>query len=100
MKVAYLTNQYPKISHTFIRREIAGLEQAGLEVERISVRSSREHLVDERDVSERERTRVLLARGALGLLPDALAMGVSRATPEYSAWPRMALMISSSTSPR
>jgi glycosyltransferase involved in cell wall biosynthesis len=78
LKVAYLTNQYPKISHTFIRREIAGLERAGLQVERISVRSSRERLVDERDVEERERTRVLLARGVLGLLAATAAVGLSR----------------------
>ena len=25
MKVAYLVNQYPKVSHTFIRREIHAL---------------------------------------------------------------------------
>jgi glycosyltransferase involved in cell wall biosynthesis len=78
VKVAYLTNQYPKISHTFIRREIAGLERAGVEVERVSVRPSRERLVDERDLAELGRTRVLLGRGALGLLPDALAVCVSR----------------------
>lgn len=28
MKIAYLTNEYPKTSHTFIRREIAGIMQA------------------------------------------------------------------------
>ncbi len=78
MKVAYLTNQYPKTSHTFIRREIAGLEQAGLEVERISVRSVDEPLVDEADRLERGRTRVLLAHGALGLMPAALAMCATR----------------------
>jgi len=78
VKVAYLTNQYPKTSHTFIRREIAGIEAAGLEVERITVRGSEEHLVDGRDRDERRRTRVLLGHGALGLLPDAFAALVSR----------------------
>ena len=30
LRVAYLTNQYPKVSHSFIRREILALErQAG-----------------------------------------------------------------------
>ena len=28
MKVAYLVNRYPKASHSFIRREILGLEVA------------------------------------------------------------------------
>jgi len=73
VKVAYLTNQYPKSSHTFVRREIAGLEEAGLEVARISVRAVDEPLVDESDRAERTRTRVLLARGVLGLVPEALA---------------------------
>jgi glycosyltransferase involved in cell wall biosynthesis len=78
MKVAYLTNQYPKTSHTFVRREIAGLEEAGLEVERISVRAVDEPLVDADDMAELARTRVLLARGALGLLPAVLATCVTR----------------------
>lgn len=78
MKVAYLTNQYPKTSHTFIRREIAGLEEAGLEVERISVRAVDEPLVDEGDRAERGRTRVLLEHGAPGLLPAVLAVCASR----------------------
>ena len=30
--IAYLINQYPKVSHTFIRREIAALEREGIEV--------------------------------------------------------------------
>ena len=29
MKVAYLVNQYPHVSHSFIRREIAALEPFG-----------------------------------------------------------------------
>ncbi|HVS17810.1 MAG TPA: colanic acid biosynthesis glycosyltransferase WcaL, partial [Planctomycetota bacterium] len=78
MRLAYLTNQYPKTSHTFIRREIAGLEDAGIEVERISVRAVDEPLVDERDRAELGRTHVLLARGALGLLPAVLATCAAR----------------------
>ena len=27
MRIAYFTNQYPKVSHTFIRREIRALER-------------------------------------------------------------------------
>lgn len=78
MRVAYLTNQYPKTSHTFIRREIAGLEEAGVEVERISVRAVDEPLVDPQDRAELGRTHVLLASGALGLLPDVLAVCAAR----------------------
>ena len=38
MKIAYLVNHYPAISHSFIRREILALERLGHEVLRISVR--------------------------------------------------------------
>jgi len=58
MKLAYLTGQYPKVSHTFIRREILGLEALGHEVVRLSVRSGDSGVVDPADVAERERTRV------------------------------------------
>jgi hypothetical protein len=68
VKVAYLTSQYPKVSHTFIRREIAGVEAAGIEVLRVSVRRSREQFVDWRDRAELEKTRVLLDGGVRGLL--------------------------------
>jgi glycosyltransferase involved in cell wall biosynthesis len=77
VKVAYLTNQYPKTSHTFIRREIAGIEAAGVAVERMSVRRSDDELVDQRDRAELARTRVLLGRGAIGLLPAAAAVALA-----------------------
>ena len=78
MRVAYLTNQYPKTSHSFIRREIAGVEAAGIEVLRYSVRETSEPLVDPRDIAEGERTSVLLDRGALGLGVSFFAALVTR----------------------
>jgi len=30
LRVAYLVNQYPKVSHSFIRREILALERQGV----------------------------------------------------------------------
>ena len=68
MKVAYLVNQYPHVSHSFIRREVAALEALGVTVERFSVRPSSADLVDPADQAERGRTQVLLGAGALGLL--------------------------------
>jgi colanic acid/amylovoran biosynthesis glycosyltransferase len=67
LRVAYLVNQYPSVSHTFIRREIHALERQGVEVQRISVRGWDLKLVDESDCAERERTRYVLRRGTLGL---------------------------------
>ena len=78
MKVAYLVNQYPKVSHTFIRREIAAIESLGLEVDRFSLRGTKEHLGDEADEAERRRTRALLDEGATGLAGAGLWMGVRR----------------------
>ena len=36
--VAYLINQYPKVSHSFIRREILALERQGVAVLRVAAR--------------------------------------------------------------
>ena len=51
--VAYLVNQYPKVSHTFIRREILALERSGITVERIALRGWDAEVVDPQDVAER-----------------------------------------------
>jgi len=68
MRVAYLTNQYPLVRHTFIRREIVALEAQGVEVIRLSVRDSGADAVDPADRAEYARTRALLAAGKLSLL--------------------------------
>lgn len=60
MKIAYLINQYPKVSHSFVRREIAALEALGVEVKRFSVRAVEEALKDPADQQEKEVTEVLL----------------------------------------
>jgi colanic acid/amylovoran biosynthesis glycosyltransferase len=78
MKLAYLVNQYPKVSHTFIRREIAAIESLGLEVDRFSLRGTKEPLGDEADESERRRTRALLDAGVTGLARAGLWMGLRR----------------------
>ena len=60
MKVAYIVNQYPAVSHSFIRREILELERQGVRVGRFSIRGWKEHIVDPDDISERERTHFIL----------------------------------------
>jgi colanic acid/amylovoran biosynthesis glycosyltransferase len=59
-RVAYLINQYPKISHTFIRREILAVEQCGIEVVRIAMRGHETGSLDTGDASEASKTRYLL----------------------------------------
>src|SRR5882672_10259013 len=68
MRIAYLINQYPKISHSFIRREIQALERLGVSVMRISIRGWNDPLVDADDVRERDHTRYVLQAGALPLM--------------------------------
>jgi len=68
MKVAYLTNQYPHVSHSFIRREIRAVEACGVEVMRVSIRRAGVTLVDAGDQAEERLTRVLLDDGILRLL--------------------------------
>jgi len=76
--VAYLINQYPKVSHSFIRREITGLEACGIQVARFSIRSCSTELIDEADKLELERTRVVIGVGMVGLLSGLLSVAVSR----------------------
>ena len=72
--LAYLVNQYPQTSHSFIRREIAALEARGLPVQRFSIRAGREALVDAQDRAEAGRTRVVLKAGAVPILWSVLVM--------------------------
>lgn len=76
--VAYLVNQYPKVSHSFIRREILALERQGLTVHRFALRGWEEATVDAQDTAEKSRTRYLLQQGAVALLSDALALLLNR----------------------
>lgn len=75
--VAYLVNQYPKVSHSFIRREILALERQGMVVQRIAVRGWADSVVDPEDVRERERTQYLLQDGPWPLLVAILRVLIS-----------------------
>lgn len=68
MRIAYLINQYPKISHSFIRREIRELERLGFDIDRIAIRGWDGEDVDELDLAERQRTRYVLRDGTKALL--------------------------------
>lgn len=72
MRVAYFTNQYPATSHTFIRREIAAMEERGHSVSRYAVRAAPEKLEDPADREEMGKTRHVLGAGTLSLLGSAL----------------------------
>lgn len=72
MRVTYIINQYPKVSHTFIRREILALERIGLEVQRIAMRGWDEKQIDADDVKEQQKTQYILKAGAFSLLFSAI----------------------------
>ena len=76
MKVAYLVNQYPHVSHAFIRREIVALEAQGVTVARFSVRPPPVALVDAGDQAEQTKTRVLLGAGAAAIAKATLEAAV------------------------
>jgi glycosyltransferase involved in cell wall biosynthesis len=63
MRIAYLINQYPQSSQSFIRREIAALAQLGVEVQRFTVRRWDQKLVDPDDQKEEQLTRAVLEQG-------------------------------------
>ena len=67
-RIAYFVNQYPKVSHSFIRREILALERLGFEVQRIALRGWDGELVDKEDRRERTLTRYVLEAGLSALL--------------------------------
>jgi len=78
IKVAYLTTQYPKVSHSFIRREILAIETNNIEVSRISIRGWGDELVDSVDIQERAKTQYVLQNGVAGLLKATLQVLFSR----------------------
>lgn len=81
MRIGYLVNQYPKVSHTFVRREIRALEDRGVHVERFSIRDTASEVKDDDDRAELARTHVLLPTdrvAAATSLARALASAAAR----------------------
>lgn len=69
MRIAYLTSQYPAVSHAFIRREVAGLRHLGVDVRTFSVRPpSDADVLCEADRREAQTTLSLLPTTARALL--------------------------------
>ena len=78
MKVAYLINQYPTPSHTFIRREIHALEAMGWTVVRYAARPLPAPPVDPVGRAETDRTRTVLGAGAATILGSTLLAAITR----------------------
>jgi len=56
MRIGYFINQYPAVSHSFIRREILALESLGLQVSRFAIRPDRSEVIDNADKIEAGKT--------------------------------------------
>lgn len=74
MKIAYFINQYPMVSHAFIRREIMALEDMGISIQRYALTSDHQQLIDKDDIREHQQTRFLFAGGKFRLLLAAFTM--------------------------
>lgn len=90
MRIAYFINQYPKVSHTFIRREILALEELGLTVQRIALRGWDGTLADAADLREHEQTRYVLQAGVFNILLNIIKAMVLTPCRFFSAF-RLAL---------
>lgn len=81
-RIAYFTNQYPKVSHSFIRREILALERLGAVIDRYAIRGwDDDSLVDPDDIAEKAKTRFTLQNGLVSLLLGALAQMIAAPGP-------------------
>jgi glycosyltransferase involved in cell wall biosynthesis len=86
LRIAYFINQYPKVSHTFIRREILALERQGFDVLRIALRGWDSELSDAQDELERVRTRYVLQAGMASLVFAVLRVLFTRPVRFFKAF--------------
>lgn len=77
VRLAYLCNVYPAVSHSFVRREIEAIVALGHEVSRFSIRPHGPDLKDPADLREAARTEVVLGRTYAHLLLIAMVELVS-----------------------
>lgn len=63
--IGYFVNQYPAVSHAFIRREIRALEGHGLQIRRYAIRPEPKGVVDRADLEELSRTKYIIRTGGV-----------------------------------
>ncbi|MDE2181441.1 MAG: glycosyltransferase family 4 protein [Alphaproteobacteria bacterium] len=90
-RLAYLTSQYPKVSHTFIRREIQAMERQGWDIVRLAVRGWDAELVDPEDKAELPRT-IFALKGGAGSLLLGVMQALKRQPIRFFATLRLALL--------
>ena len=85
VRITYLINQYPKVSHTFIRREILALERLGHEIQRVALRGWDEKPIDLQDILEQTKTVYVLKNGIFSLLLSAFKCLLQKPSNFFSA---------------
>ena len=60
LRLAYMTGQYPRVTDTFIQREVAALRELGHYVQTFSVRSPQSRRPPELNCRESQRTTIYL----------------------------------------
>jgi glycosyltransferase involved in cell wall biosynthesis len=85
VRFAYLCNLYPAVSHSFVRREITAIEQAGHELHRFTLRPPLGDLRDEADLREARITEAILGRGFGRLIVAGLALILTKPTKSLAA---------------
>jgi colanic acid/amylovoran biosynthesis glycosyltransferase len=77
MRLAYLTSEYPAISHTFIMREVQELRRRGFHIETFSVRpASASGVITDDDREELAHTTALLEKPYTRLLRNNVSAAV------------------------
>jgi colanic acid/amylovoran biosynthesis glycosyltransferase len=74
MRVAYVVDHYPAVSHTFILREVEALRRRGVEVDTISLQDSADHVLTPADREAHATTYAVRPAGPLRLAVAHLAV--------------------------
>ena len=72
MQLAYFVNHYPKVSHSFIRREILAIEKLEHTVARFALRTDESELVDASDQDEFKKTAYILSESKVNIMLTGL----------------------------
>ncbi|WP_088239684.1 glycosyltransferase [Calothrix rhizosoleniae] len=78
MRIGYLTGEYPRVTDTFIQREVMTMREMGADVHTFSIRRTGDkHMVGEEQKRERDRTFYILPTNPIHLLLTHLRLLVT-----------------------
>jgi colanic acid/amylovoran biosynthesis glycosyltransferase len=77
VRIAYFTNTYPAVSHTFIRREIKAMEALGVTVLRYAARPG-QNLIDPEDRAEERHTHYVVRASVVEIVRCCFGLVLTR----------------------